>query len=337
MRNGTIGAVKLADLIATARVFAIPLHDEFRGITVREGVLLEGPAGWAEFAPFRDYPDEACVPWLRAAIDTAEKPWPSPVRSFVEVNTTVAVVTPERAGELVLASGCRTAKVKVGGFDGSVAGAVSGNSLADDAARLAAVRNALGSGGRIRIDANAGWTVRQALAAIPVLDAAAGGLEYVEQPCASLQDMAVLRRRVQVPIAADESIRRAQDPMRVVLAGAADLAVVKVAPLGGVRRALEIAERTGLPIVVSSAVDTAVGLAAGLALAGALPALDHACGLGTASLLQGDISSDTFVPQAGRLPVPVRAPEPDRLAEFAAGAEVTAFWTARLARVAALL
>ncbi len=330
--------VNIADLLATTLVFSIPLHDRFRGITVREGVLLQGPAGWAEFAPFRDYDDEACVPWLQAALDTAERPWPAVVRQQIEINTTVPVVTPARAGRLVAASGCRTAKVKVGGLDGSVrSGAAGRNGLDDDAERLSAVRAALGPSGRIRIDANAGWTVSQALQAIPVLDQAADGLEYVEQPCASIEDMVTVRRRVAVPIAADESIRRAEDPMRVALAGAADIAVIKVAPLGGVRRALRIAEVTGLPIVVSSAVDSAVGLAAGLALAGALPVLDHACGLGTASLLVRDVSSNSARPVDGWLAVPETAPEPDRYADCAADGDTTHYWLARLARVAALL
>ncbi|MET3804706.1 O-succinylbenzoate synthase [Nakamurella sp. UYEF19] len=327
----------LDDVLATAHIFAIPLHDRFRGISVREGVLFEGPAGWAEFAPFRDYDDASALPWLRAAIDTAENAWPTPVRASIEINTTVPVVGPERAAELVAGSGCRTAKVKVGGLDGGVAGVGVLNSLTADADRLAAVRAVLGPEGRIRIDANAGWTVDQALQAIPVLDRAAGGLEYVEQPCRSIEELAEVRRKVGVRIAADESIRRAQDPMRVKLAGAADLAVVKVAPLGGVRSALQIAEVTGLPIVVSSAVDSAVGLAAGLALAGALPELDYACGLGTASLLVGDVSSQSQLPLEGRLPVPTTPPEPDRWADFAADDDITAYWLARLARVAALL
>ena len=325
-------------MLATARVFAVPLRHRFRGITVRQGVLLRGPAGWAEFAPFLDYDDAQAVPWLAAAVDTAARPWPAAVRTSVEINTTVPVVEPATAAALVRASGCRTAKVKVGGSDGSVRpGAAGRNSLNDDADRLAAVRDALGPGGRIRIDANAGWSVPEALAAIPVLDRAAGGLEYVEQPCASIDELAAVRRRVEVPIAADESIRRADDPLRVALAGAADVAVIKVAPLGGVHRALRVAAAAGLPVVVSSAVDSAVGLAAGLALAGALPELRHACGLGTATLLTGDVSSAALLPAGGRLPVLDRAPEPDRIDEFAADAQTTAAWLARLARVAALL
>ena len=328
---------EIQDILSTAAVFAIPLHDPFRGITVREGILLEGPAGWAEFSPFTDYDDQACVPWLHAALDTAQNPWPEMQRTAIEVNTTVAVVAPARAAALVAASGCRTAKVKVGALDGGVEGRGIANTLSADAERLAAVRDAIGSVGKIRIDANAGWTVDEALRAIPILDTAAGGLEYVEQPCASLEDMAAVRRKVAVPIAADESIRRAEDPMRVVLAGAADLAVIKVAPLGGVPRALQIADAAGLPVVVSSAVDSAVGLAAGLALAGALPELAYACGLGTASLLVGDVSSHSPLPVDGRLPVPTTAPVPDRQREFAADAERARYWRARLERVAGLL
>lgn len=318
----------LEALVGTARVFAIPLVERFRGITVREGVLLRGPVGWAEFAPFTDYDDAECVPWLRAAIDSASNRWPGRLRERVEVNTTVPVVLPDRAAELVLAAGCRTAKVKVA--DPRV-------SLAADADRVAAVRAALGPTGRIRVDANAAWTPAQAVAAIRVLDAAAGGLEYVEQPCRSLEELAQVRRLVAVPIAADESIRRADDPARVALAGAADIAVIKVAPLGGVWAALRIATALGLPMVVSSAVDSSIGLAAGLALAAALPELPYACGLGTASLLSADVVAVGLTPVDGFIDVPTVPPEPDRYERVAADRATSRFWLDRLHRVAALL
>ncbi|GLY69121.1 o-succinylbenzoate synthase [Amycolatopsis taiwanensis] len=305
-------------------VYAIPLHDRFRGIAVREGVLLPGPAGWGEFCPFADYSDAESAPWLAAAVEASERGWPEPVRDRVEVNTTVPVVSPDRAHELVAASGCRTAKVKV---------ADPRSSLAEDCERLAAVRAALGGGGAIRVDANAVWDVDTAVSAIRELDRAAGGLEYVEQPCRSLDELAAVRRRVDVRIAADESIRRAEDPVKVAVAGAADIAVIKVSPLGGVRRALEVAEASGLPCVVSSAVETSVGLAAGLALAGALPTLDFACGLGTRSLLAGDVTSDSLSPADGFLPVPRRAPEPDLAEAVAADEKTRAAWEERLARV----
>jgi O-succinylbenzoate synthase len=318
----------LEELIATAQVFAIPLVERFRGITVREGVLLHGSSGWAEFAPFKDYADAECVPWLRAAIDSATNAWPRRLREQIEVNTTVPVVSPTRAADLVLASGCRTAKIKVA--DPRV-------TLAADSERVAAVRDALGPTGRIRVDANAVWTVPEAVAAITVLDEAAGGLEYVEQPCRSLAELAQVRRLVATPIAADESIRRADDPARVALAGAADIAVIKVAPLGGVWAALRIATAVGLPVVVSSAVDTSVGLAAGLALAAALPQLPYACGLGTATLLSTDVCTGSLIPADGLIDAPTVAPEPDRYTGVAADRATRRYWLDRLQRVAALL
>ena len=316
------------EILATAEVFAIPMTEHFRGTTVREGVLLRGPAGWGEFAPFTDYDDASCVPWLRAALAAATTPFPARLRTRVPINAIVPAVGPDHAAELVRRSGCGTAKVKVAG---------PGSTLAADAARVAAVRDALGQGGSIRVDANAGWTVAEAVVAIGVLDAAASGLQYVEQPCVEVAELAAVRRRVEVPIAADESIRRAADPLAVARAGAADIAVVKVAPLGGVARTLRIAADCGLPVVVSSAVDTAVGLAAGLAAAGALPELPYACGLGTGALLSADVSSAAPTPAGGSLPVPTRPPDPDLLAQVSADPATTRYWRSRLARVAALL
>src|SRR5262249_5020561 len=202
-------------------------------------------------------------------------------------------------------SGCTTAKVKVADHVAS---------LGDDVLRVAAVRDALGPDGFVRCDANGAWGVDDAVAAIRELDRAADGLQYVEQPCRTIEELAAVRRQVDVPIAADESIRQAEDPLRVAVAGAADVAVLKCTPLGGVRRALEVAEAAGLPCVVSSALETSVGLAAELALAGALPELDFACGLGTLSLLCGDVvpDDDSLWPENGFLPVPSAPAVPDR-------------------------
>jgi O-succinylbenzoate synthase len=303
------------------------MRTRFRDITVREGVLLHGPAGWGEFSPFLDYGDLECVPWLASAVESATEGWPTPVRDRIPVNCTVPVVDPARAHALVSASGCGTAKVKV---------ADQGMALAADCERVAAVRDALGPTGRIRVDANAAWDADTAVAAIRELDRAAGGLEYVEQPCPTLPELAEVRRKVDVRIAADESIRRAEDPLRVAVAGAADIAVIKVAPLGGVRRALAVAEACGLPCVVSSAVETGVGMAAGLALAGALPELDFACGLGTVSLLTHDVVAEPFVPVHGWLPVPKQAPAPSLVDRVAAAEDVAERWRDRLRRVAEL-
>jgi O-succinylbenzoate synthase len=305
-------------------VYSIPMRTRFRGITVREGVLLEGPTGWGEFCPFLDYSDTECVPWLACALESTADGWPQPVRDRIPVNCTVPVVSPERAHDIVSSSGCSTAKVKVADL---------GASLSSDLERVAAVRDALGPSGAVRVDANMAWEVDEAVSAIREIDRAAGGLEYVEQPCRTVEELAAVRRRVDVRIAADESIRRAEDPLRVAVAGAADVAVLKVAPLGGVRRALQVAEACGLPCVISSAVETSVGMAAGLALAAALPELDFACGLGTLSLLTGDVTSESLRPVDGWLPVPSVAPKPDRFEDFAADEETTRRWLDRLSRV----
>jgi O-succinylbenzoate synthase len=308
-----------------ARVFAIPLTTRFRGLDVREGMLLRGEAGWGEFSPFLEYDADTARPWLAAAREAADDGWPEPLRDHVPVNVTVPACDPERAREIVLASnGCRTAKVKV---------AERGQVLAHDQARLEAVRDALGPDGLIRIDANAGWSVDDAVALIPLLDRAAGGLEYVEQPVASVEDLALVRRRVGVPIAADESIRRAEDPYRVRDLDAADVAVLKVQPLGGVRACLRIAEDIGLPVVVSSAVETSVGIAAGVALAAALPELDHACGLATVQLLAGDVVEEPLLPVDGMLPVRRPQPSPALLDRWAAGPDRVEAWQARIAAV----
>jgi o-succinylbenzoate synthase len=309
------------------RVFSIPMTTRFRGITVREGALIEGEAGWGEWSPFTEYPPDVAEPWLRCAEEGASGDWPEPLRDRVPVNATVPVVAPETAHALVLRSGCATAKVKV---------ADPGTPLADDLARVAAVRDALGPSGKVRVDANGAWSVDDAVASIVRLDRAAGGLEYVEQPCATVEDLAAVRRKVDVPIAADESIRRAEDPYLVRDLEAADVAVLKVQPLGGVRACLRIAEDIGLPVVVSSALETSLGLAAGVALAAALPTLDHACGLATRSLLTADVASPELVPVDGALAVGVPAVVPSMLDAVAAPPDRLDWWEQRLAAVRAV-
>lgn len=310
---------------ADLHVFAIPLRTRFRGIDLREGLVLRGAAGWGEFSPFLEYDDATARPWLAAALEAAETGWPDPVRSQVPVNVTVPACDPERARQIVLASnGCRTAKVKV---------AEPGQHASEDEARLEAVRDALGADGLIRVDANGGWDVDTAIARIPVLDRAAGGLEYVEQPSPTVEDLAAVRRKVDVPIAADESIRRAEDPYRVRDLDAADIAVLKVQPLGGVRACLRIAEDIGLPVVVSSALETSIGIAAGVALAAALPELEHACGLATVQLLADDLVADPLLPLDGVLPVARRDVDPGRAAALAPDSARIAHWRDRLAAV----
>jgi O-succinylbenzoate synthase len=237
----------------------------------------------------------------------------------------VPACDPDRAAEIVRASqGCRTAKVKV---------AEPGQTPGEDEARLEAVRDALGADGLVRIDANGAWSLEEALVRVPVLDRAAGGLEYVEQPCASVEDLAALRRRIDVPVAADESIRRAEDPYRVRDLEAADIAVLKVQPLGGVRACLRIAEDIGMPVVVSSAVESSIGIAAGVALAAALPSLDHACGLATVQLLTDDVVDEPLLPVDGALPVRRPVVSQDALARVAAAPDRAEHWRRRFDEV----
>jgi O-succinylbenzoate synthase len=304
------------------QIVSIPMRTRFRGIEVREAVLVEGPAGWGEFSPFWDYEIEECRAWWAAAQEAVTLGFPAPVRDRIPVNVTVPAVDGQRALAIVTgSSGCRTAKVKV---------AEPGQGEADDIERLEAVREALGPDGRIRIDANAGWDLDTAVARLPVLDRAAGSLEYAEQPCASVEELAALRRKVDVPIAADESVRRAEDPLRVARMEAADIVVLKVQPLGGVRRCVELAEQCGLPVVVSSALETSVGIAMGVALAAALPELPYACGLATVQLLTDDVVDDSLLPVDGALPVRAVVPNPERLSRLAAGPDRIAAWEQRL-------
>lgn len=323
--GGRVPVPPLEDVRAGAVVVSMPMTVRFRGITEREVMLIRGPHGWGEFGPFPEYGDEESAQWLAAAIASAWSEWPTPRREVVPVNATVPAVPPGRVPAVLdRLPGARTAKVKV---------AERGQSLADDLARVAAVRERVPT---VRVDANGGWSVDEAVQALRALTAD-GPLEYAEQPCRTVAELVEVRRRVRgVPIAADESIRKAGDPLRVVRSGGADVAVVKVAPLGGVHRLLSIAREVEVPVVVSSAIDSAVGIGAGLAAAAALPSLPHACGLGTGSLLAGDVAAPlapVVDPEVGpALPVGRVDPDPERLALRAARADRRRWWFERLAR-----
>ena len=305
--------------------FRVPLTTRFRGVTERHGLLLRGPHGWGEWSPFDEYDDGVAAVWLASAIDAASVPAPVALHAYVPVNLTVPAVAPDEAHRIVEASGCATAKVKV---------AEPGRTLDDDVARVAAVREALassvGPAARIRVDANAAWSVAEAVEALGRLEEAAGGLEYAEQPCATLDELAEVRARTGVRIAADEAIRRDHaDP--VLLRDAVDVAVVKVQPSGGVSAALALVERLELPAVVSSALDSSIGLASGVRLAAALPVLEHACGLATGLLLAEDVVTSPLVPADGMLDVgaagalvlldPVPSPPAEQVARIVARAE----------------
>jgi O-succinylbenzoate synthase len=320
----------LSDLLATARVVALPLVTRFRGIDVREALLLEGPQGWTEFSPFAEYDDAEASAWLAAAIDYGWNAPPPALRDRIAVNATVPAVDPDSVpAVLARFPGCRTAKVKVAGGD---------ETLEQEIARVRAVREALGPEGRVRLDANGGWNVDEAEHAIHAL--APFDLEYVEQPCPTVEELAEIRRRTKymgIPIAADESVRRADDPLAVAEAGAADLLVIKAQPLGGIRRALDIVARAGLPVVVSSALDTSVGLAMGAQLAASVPDLDYDCGLGTASLLAADVTRAPLVPVDGSIAVGRVTPDLELLDRYVADAERTDWWLERLGRAHSVL
>jgi o-succinylbenzoate synthase len=321
----------LAGLLNAAHVVSIPMRVKFRGILERETLLLNGPAGWGEFGAFPEYGDVEASRWLRAAIETGWQGFPKPLRDSIPVNATVPAVPAARVPEILARFGRVDAvKVKV---------AEEGQSLDDDAARVAAVRAEL-PGAAIRVDANGGWDVPEAVEALKRL--AAFDLEYAEQPVPGIDGLAEVRRRLRgagtpVLIAADESVRKEDDPLKVARAGAADLIVVKVAPLGGVRRALDIVAQAGLPAVVSSALDTSVGIRAGLALAAALPELPYACGLGTVSLLAADVTTDPLVADDGAIRLRDAVPDEELLARYAAAENRKEWWLARLDRAYAEL
>jgi O-succinylbenzoate synthase len=320
--------VPYSDLAATARVVALPLRTRFRGIDVREALLLRGPEGWTEFSPFVEYDDEESAAWLRAAIDFGWNMHAGEGR--IRVNATLPSVPLDRVAEVLARfPGARTVKLKV---------ADAGSTVSEDAARVGAVRKALGPEGRIRVDANGAWTVDEAEHAIHAF--AEHDLEYVEQPCATLEELAEIRRRVKymgVPIAADESVRKAEDPLAVVAAKAADVLVLKAQPLGGITSAARIAAEAGLPVVVSSALDTSVGISMGAHLAARLGATDYDAGLGTAALLAGDVTARPLLPVDGAIEVRRVDADTHLLDRYAAPPDRERWWLERLERCAALL
>ncbi|MBT2534274.1 o-succinylbenzoate synthase [Arthrobacter sp. ISL-48] len=321
----------LEELLSSAHVVSIPMRVKFRGILQRESLLLRGPLGWGEFCPFPEYADAEASRWLAAAVEAGWDGFPPALRTSIPVNATVPAVSADRVPDVLARFGRVDAvKVKV---------AERGQTLDDDTARLAAVRSALPDAA-IRVDANGGWDVPQAVDALTRL--AAVGLEYAEQPVPTIEGLAEVRRqlraaRTPVLIAADESVRKEEDPLKVARAGAADLIVVKVAPLGGVRRALDLVAQAGLPAVVSSALETSVGIRAGLALAAALPELPYACGLGTVSLFTSDVTADPLMADDGAIRLREVHADAGLLQQFAAPADRRDWWLDRLRRVHALL
>jgi O-succinylbenzoate synthase len=324
---------RLNDLVATAKVVSIPLRTKFRGLTERELLVFEGPNGWSEWAAFTEYQDEEAATWLQAAIEWGFDELPEPVRKLVPVNAILpAVPTNEVAKVLERVGKFSTVKIKV---------ADPKQSPADDLERILEVKN-LYREAKIRLDANGGYSVEEAQELITQLESNSIELEFFEQPVATIAELAELRveiakRGATVKIAADESVRKSSDPLAVELAGAADLLVLKSAPLGGVRNALDIANSSKLEICASSAMQSSIGLAAELHFAACLPSLNFDAGLGTGHLFGGDLSADRLIPVDGF--IEVRRPEINTSALDILKAEDHRYdwWIARLERCSRIL
>ncbi len=325
--------VPLDDVLASLVVVTVPMRVRFRGVLEREVALVRGPAGWGEFSPFLEYDDRESAWWLASALESAWAGWPEPLRTQVPVNATVPAVAPDDVAKVLARfPGCRTVKIKV---------AEPGQELADDIGRVDRVRHHLGPDVALRLDANGAWDVDAAARALAVLGHY--DLQYVEQPVRTLEETVRLRERLDelgigVALAVDEGIRKADDPFAVAATGAVDVAVVKVAPMGGVRRTLavadELATRYDVAVVVSSALDTSVGISAGVAAAAALtvPGEQLACGLGTVGLLAHDVTTSPLVPVDGALATGTVEPDPDLLRELAAAPERELWWRERVRR-----
>ena len=276
------GQIKmLLELFSTMRVVALPTNTNFRGINLREVALFKGEYGWGEFSPFLEYGYKESAPWLMCAIEAATQPRPKLYRNSVKVNGTVPALNDPAEIERIVASlpGVQTFKVKVG------------DNLLEDIARLAKVR-ALAPKAKLRIDVNGNWDVVTAVTNLRSIYENIGPLEYAEQPCATIAELRELKEKLKldIPIAGDEVLRKAADPFAVDLSDAIDILALKVQPLGGIARAHKLAEHHKLPVVVSSALESAVGINYGLTLAASFKEIDFDCGLGTSSLLSSNVA-----------------------------------------------
>jgi o-succinylbenzoate synthase len=323
----------LAELTQTARVVSLPLRNKFRGLTQREVLIFEGPEGWAEWAPFIEYPDEEAAAWLTAAIEFGYSKLPDVARQKIPVNATLPAVAPDQVAAILARFGSfGTVKIKV---------AEAGQSQAEDIQRIKAVRD-IYPNAKLRLDANGNLSVDQALELIRDLDSQEIPLEYFEQPVETIAELAevkltLAKDQIPVKIAADESVRKVTDPLAVAQANAADILVLKVAPLSGISRSLEIAKDAGLPVVISSALDSSIGISMGAHLAALLPELNFDCGLGTAALLAGDVTREPLMPIDGQIDVKRVNVDQEKLQIFQADDHRVDWWLERLERVYKLL
>jgi O-succinylbenzoate synthase len=321
----------LADLVSAARIVALPLRTKFRGLEEREVLLFEGPNGWAEWSPFIEYPDEEAAVWLNASLDFAYGPLPQLHRDRIPVNATLSAVAPDLVEKVLNNFGeFSTVKIKV---------AETGQGLQDDLDRIFKVRQ-LYPEAKIRLDANGGYDIATATLLANAMYENGVPLEYLEQPVESIAEMAELKLEVNrfgIKIAADESVRKVSDPLAVAQANAADILVLKAAPLGGINRALEIAAEAELPVVISSALDSSVGLSMGAYLAASIPYLEFDCGLATSALLAGEVTREPLRAENGFIDVRRVEVDKSKLEIFKAQDHREDWWLERLERVYKLL
>ena len=316
-------SLTLEEALASLRVLALPMRTKFRSLDIRETALFKGENGWGEFAPFVEYSDQESLQWLESAIEAADKALSPALRESIPINATVPASNDEAEIEQILSwyPGVDTAKIKVG------------TGIKEDLARIAAVRKHLPKA-KIRIDVNGSWSVKEALSNIIAIYEVTGDLfEYVEQPVASLDELKQLKEgmSVDVKIAGDEVLRKAKDPFAISLDGAIDILMLKVSPLGGIKRAMDLASHHKLPVVISSALESAVGISYGLALAARVPNLDYACGLGTSALFNQDVSDIPIVNgaiKATNYPIDL-----DRVERYELKGERLEWWRNRISRV----
>ena len=316
-------SLMLEEALASLRVLALPMRTTFRSLDIRETALFKGENGWGEFAPFVEYSDQESLPWLESAIEAADKPLSPALRESIPINATVPASNDESEIEQILSwyPGVDTVKIKVG------------TGIQEDLVRLAVVRKHLPKA-KIRIDVNGSWSVKEALFNINAIYEATGDLlEYVEQPVTSLDELKQLKKAmsIDVKIAGDEILRKAKDPFAISLDGAIDILMLKVSPLGGIKRAMDLASHHKLPVVISSALESAVGISYGLALAARVPNLDYACGLGTSALFNQDVSDIPIV--NGAIKATGYPIDLDRVERYELKGERLEWWRNRISRV----
>ena len=308
-----------SELLSRVEVIGIPTRTNFRGVQLREIALIRGEKRWGEFSPFKDYSIERDALWLQAALEAVDEKFPAPMRTRVLVNATLPEVPVAQVGEVLSwFPGSQTVKVKVG--------------TANDEERIEEVFQIIPDA-QLRLDANGMFSIAQAQDFFSTLyNKYRHRIEYVEQPCATLEELRQLKEKLafEIKIAGDEVIRKAEDPFAINLQGAVDILMLKAAPLGGITRAREIGAHHKLPMVVSSALDSAVGISYGLQLAASLPSLDYACGLATGQLLSADIAELPL--KNGELAVHSVSPDADLLAKYAVPVERLTWWKERTKR-----